>query len=207
MRDVRFVKSYLTIAEQQEVYDRVFRIEPGFYVPKLWSGASMKLLMNCLGYHWSAVTYKYTKTRDVDGREAAPLPDDLQRLARRAALDTGFWPGDEPLPAYDICIVNWYDEAEGKLGVHADNSESAASLAAGYPVVSFSIGAACVFTIGGLKRQDPQREFALESGDLVLFGRSMRLAYHGVKKILPGTAPPALTLREPGRLNLTFRIL
>jgi alkylated DNA repair protein (DNA oxidative demethylase) len=207
MSDVMFVKSFLSVAEQKEVYEQAFRIEPGFYTPKLWSGAQMNLLMNCLGYHWSSKTYKYTRTRDVDGLDAAPLPESYQALARRAARATGYWPADEPLPAYDICIVNWYDENEGKLGVHADNSESAASLAAGYPVVSLSVGASCVFTLGGLKRKDPQQDFVLDSGDLVLFGRSMRLAYHGVKKILRGTTPEALALRAPGRLNLTFRIL
>ncbi len=207
MRDVLFVKSFLSLAEQQEVYEQAFRLEPGFYTPKLRSGAQMNLFMNCLGYHWSSITYKYTKIRDVDGRRVAPVPDSFQALARRAARETGYWPEDAPLPPYDICIVNWYDAQDGKLGVHADNSESAASLAAGYPVVSLSIGASCVFTLGGLKRKDPQREYVLESGDLVLFGRSMRLAHHGVKKILRGTTPAALALREPGRLNLTLRIL
>jgi alkylated DNA repair protein (DNA oxidative demethylase) len=207
MSDVMFVKSFLSVAEQKEVYEQAFRIEPGFYTPKLWSGAKMNLLMNCLGYHWSSITYKYTRTRDVDGRDAAALPECYQALAQRAARATGYWPANAPLPAYDICIVNWYDENEGKLGVHADNSETAASLAAGYPVVSLSVGASCVFTLGGLKRKDPQQDFVLDSGDLVLFGRSIRLAYHGVKKILRGTTPEALGLRAPGRLNLTFRIL
>ena len=207
MNDVLFVKSFLTSTEQQQIYEQACSIDPGFYAPKLWSGAKMKLLMNCLGYHWSSVTYKYTKTRDVDGRTAAPIPESFQFLAQRAARETGYWPDAEPLPPYDICIVNWYDENEGKLGLHADNSESAASLAAGYPVVSLSIGASCVFTMGGLKRKDPTQDVVLDSGDLVLFGRSMRLAFHGVKKILTGTTPTALGLREPGRLNLTFRIL
>ena len=123
-----------------------------------------------------------------------------------AVLQSGCWPAEVPLPKYDICIVNWYDEMDGKLGVHADNSETPASLAAGYPVVSLSIGASCVFTIGGLTRKVPQREYVLDSGDLVVFGRSMRLAYHGVKKIILGTTPPELGFPEAGRLNLTFRI-
>ena len=207
MSDLLFVKSFLSSAEQKEIYEQVLRIEPGFYVPTLWSGARMNLRMNCLGHHWSSVSYRYTKSRDVDGLDAAPVPACLQLLAQRAARATGFWPSEELLPPYDICIVNWYDEQDGKLGIHADNSESKSSMTAGYPVVSLSIGASCVFTLGGLKRKDPQREYVLDSGDLVLFGRSLRLAYHGVKKILRGTTPPELGLREPGRLNLTFRIL
>ena len=33
------------------------------------------------------------------------------------------------------------------------------------------------------------------------------LAFHGVKKILPGTTPAGLGFDEPGRINLTFRVL
>ena len=207
MDDVVVVKSFLSVAEQRRICDLAFRRDPGFYVPTLRSGAKMNVLMNCLGYHWSAVSYQYTTTRDVDGREAALVPASWKKLARRAAHATGYWAAEEPLPPYDICIVNWYDEMQGKLGAHADNSESAESLAAGYPVVSLSIGASCVFTFGGLHRKDPQRDYVLDSGDLVVFGRSLRLVYHGVKKILRGTTPSTLGLREPGRLNLTFRIL
>jgi alkylated DNA repair protein (DNA oxidative demethylase) len=204
--DVVFKKGFLSLAEQREVYEKVLHIDPGFYVPVLRTGAKMNLRMNCLGNHWSAVTYRYTKVRDVDGREVAPVPAFLQALARRAVRATGYWRGPGVVPDYDICIVNLYDEAVGKLGVHADNSESTESLAAGYPVVSLSIGASCVFTIGGLSRKDPQVAHVLDSGDLVLFGRSMRLAYHGVTKIIKDTTPPALGFKEPGRLNLTFRI-
>jgi alkylated DNA repair protein (DNA oxidative demethylase) len=205
--DVIFKKGFLSLAEQRAVYARVLRIEPGFYVPVLRTGAMMNLRMNCLGHHWSAITYKYTKVRDIDGREVAPVPDFLQALTQRALRKTNYWRGPGDVPAYDICIVNLYDEAVGKLGVHADNSESTESLTAGYPVVSLSIGASCVFTIGGLSRKDPQEAHKLESGDLVLFGRSMRFAYHGVTKIIKGTTPPELGFKEPGRVNLTFRIL
>jgi DNA oxidative demethylase len=207
MKDVIFKKSFLTPAEQKEVYDTVRCIEPGFYVPKLRTGAKMNLLMNCLGYHWSAVTYKYMKVRDVDGCEVAAIPTSLQALAHRAVLETNYWSDPDEVPPYDICIVNFYDENDGKLGIHADNSETGESLAKGFPVVSLSIGASAVFTIGGLKRQDPQEKYLLESGEVVLFGRSMRLAYHGITRIVRGTTPAELGFEKPGRLNLTFRIL
>jgi DNA oxidative demethylase len=205
--DLLFKKAFLTLADQREVYQQVLRLDPGFYLPVLRTGAKMSLRMNCLGHHWSAVTYKYTKVRDVDGRSVADVPDFLQTLAQRAVHETDYWHGPGAVPSYNICVVNLYDETSGKLGVHADNSESKASLAAGYPVVSLSIGASCVFTIGGLSRKDPQESHVLDSGDLVLFGRSLRLAYHGVTKIIKGTTPPELGFTEPGRLNLTFRIL
>jgi DNA oxidative demethylase len=43
----------------------------------------------------------------------------------------------------------------------------------------------------------------LESGDAFVFGGPARLRYHGVSRIVPGTAPPVLGLT--GRFNLTFR--
>jgi alkylated DNA repair protein (DNA oxidative demethylase) len=205
--DVVFRKSFLDPAEQCEIYRQVLSIEPSFYVPVLRTGAKMNLRMNCLGYHWSSFSYKYSKVRDVDGCQVAPIPPMLQAVARRALSVTDYWLGPGAVPDYDICIVNLYEETTGKLGIHADNSETRESLARGYPVVSLSIGASCIFTIGGLARKDPQETHTLESGDLVLFGRSMRLAYHGVTKIIKGTTPDWLGLRQSGRLNLTFRIL
>jgi hypothetical protein len=44
-------------------------------------------------------------------------------------------------------------------------------------------------------------------GDIVLFGRFMRLAYQGVSRIVCGTTPPGPGLDTSGRLNLIFRIL
>jgi alkylated DNA repair protein (DNA oxidative demethylase) len=43
----------------------------------------------------------------------------------------------------------------------------------------------------------------LESGDLFVFGGPSRLRYHGVTRIVAGSAPPGLPFA--GRLNLTFR--
>jgi alkylated DNA repair protein (DNA oxidative demethylase) len=204
--DIVFEKAFLPLAEQKQVSELVHRIRPGFYVPVLRNGNRMNLLMNCLGHHWSAVTYKYSKIRDIDGKPVAAVPEFLNELALRALRETHYWPENDLRP-YDICIVNWYDEANGKLGIHCDNSETPESLASGYPVVSLSIGATALFTIGGLSRQDPQETHRLESGEVVIFGRSKRLAYHGITKILKGTTPPELGFETPGRLNLTFRVL
>jgi alkylated DNA repair protein (DNA oxidative demethylase) len=89
------------------------------------------------------------------------------------------------------------------MGLHQDKDESAESIAAGHPVVSFSIGDTARFLFGGLRRRDPVEKLLLESGDAFVFGGASRLRYHGVTRILPGTAPPGLPFE--GRLNLTFR--
>ena len=78
-----------------------------------------------------------------------------------------------------------------------------ASIGAGLPVVSISLGDTARFLFGGLRRREPVEPILLESGDAFVFGGPARLRYHGVSRIIPGTAPPALGVE--GRFNLTFR--
>jgi alkylated DNA repair protein (DNA oxidative demethylase) len=89
------------------------------------------------------------------------------------------------------------------MGLHQDKDESAASIESGAPVVSVSLGDSARFLFGGTRRRDPVETLRLESGDVFVFGGPARLRYHGVTRILPGSAPPALGLE--GRFNLTFR--
>jgi DNA oxidative demethylase len=96
-------------------------------------------------------------------------------------------------------LINWYVE-NSTLGLHQDKTEE--SLA---PVVSFSLGDDCLFTIGGIKRADKKRNITLHSGDILVMGGEHRLAFHGVKKIIPNTAPPELEMKQSGRINITVR--
>jgi alkylated DNA repair protein (DNA oxidative demethylase) len=191
---------YLSPDEQRDVAARCLALgaDPaGFYTPIVRGGHPMSVRMLCLGRHWNARTYAYEDVRsDVDGRPVPPLPGELIQLAQRAGGDTGF------TFAPDMCIVNWYS-AGSRMGLHQDKDESAESIAAGHPVVSFSIGDTARFLFGGLRRRDPVEKLLLESGDAFVFGGAARLRYHGVTRILPGTAPPGLPFE--GRLNLTFR--
>ncbi len=123
-------------------------------------------------------------------------PTNSALLAARVATSVGM-----TLDA-DICILNYYD-ADGRMGLHQDKDEGERSLAAGLPVVSISIGDTAKFLFGGTRRRAPVSEFPLHSGDAFVFGGPARLCYHGVSRIIPGTAPKDLDLR--GRYNLTFR--
>jgi len=89
------------------------------------------------------------------------------------------------------------------MGLHQDKDEGERSLAAGLPVVSISIGDTARFLFGGTRRRAPVAQLPLHSGDAFVFGGPSRLCYHGVSRILPGTAPK--DLRFSGRYNLTFR--
>src|SRR3954469_9694295 len=169
---------------------------PG-YVPRVRGGGVMHVRMLCLGRHWNGALYKYEPTRsDFDGLAVPPLPEAFRALASRIAASVGM-----QLDA-DLCILNYYDAA-GKMGLHQDKDESEASLAAGLPVVSVSLGDTARFLFGGLKRRDPVDARLLESGDAFVFGGPARLRYHGVSRIVPATAPPELEMT--GRFNLTFR--
>ena len=169
---------------------------PG-YVPVVRGGGVMHVRMLCLGRHWNGKTYQYEASRsDYDGAVVPPLPDSFRALAGRIANATGM-----TLDA-DLCILNYYD-ADGRMGLHQDKDESAASLAAGMPVVSVSLGDAARFLFGGARRNDPVEVLRLESGDAFVFGGAARLRYHGVSRIFPGTAPAGLELS--GRFNLTLR--
>jgi alkylated DNA repair protein (DNA oxidative demethylase) len=153
--------------------------------------------MLCLGRHWNGKTYKYEPTRtDFDNLPAPPLPANLKALAAEIAASAGM-----AIDA-DLCILNYYD-ADGRMGLHQDKDEGERSIAAGIPVVSISLGETARFLFGGLKRKEPVDAFPLESGDAFVFGGPARLRYHGVSRIVPGTAPPELGLT--GRFNLTFR--
>jgi alkylated DNA repair protein (DNA oxidative demethylase) len=167
------------------------------YVPVVRGGGKMHVRMLCLGRHWNGKTYRYEATRsDFDGEPVPPLPDAFRALASDIAVAAGM-----TLDA-DLCILNFY-EGDGRMGLHQDKDESGSSLAAGVPVVSLSLGDTARFLFGGVRRRDAVDPLLLESGDAFVFGGPARLRYHGVTRIVPGTAP--LELGLTGRFNLTFR--
>jgi len=195
-----WLRRRLSIDEQHALVARCRALMEGpggGYVPTVRGGGRMRVRMTCLGRHWNAMTYTYEATRgDYDHEPVAPVPAEWVALASALAADAGF--AVRP----DICLINWYG-AEGRMGLHQDKDERPESIAAGAPVVSVSLGDTARFQFGGLRRRDPVRTCLLESGDVFVFGGPSRLCYHGVTRILPGTAPVALGL--DGRFNLTFR--
>ena len=190
----------LSIDRQRALVDRCRALVDGdvpAYVPVVRGGGKMHVRMLCLGRHWNGKTYTYEPTRsDFDNLPAPPLPDDFVILACELAASAGM------SFAPDLCILNYYD-TEGRMGLHQDKDENVRSLEAGLPVVSVSLGDTARFLFGGLRRRDPIDAMLLESGDVFVFGGAARLRYHGVSRIIPGTAPAQLAIE--GRFNLTFR--
>lgn len=157
----------------------------------------------CLGLHWYPYAYARTAV-DGDGAPVKPMPGWLAELGRDAVAAAYAGTGDAGAPAgpsaaYDIALINFYD-GDARMGMHRDAEEKSAA-----PVVSLSLGDACVFRFGNTaSRGRPYRDVELRSGDLFVFGGPSRRAYHGVPRVWPGTAPPALGLT--GRLNITLRV-
>ena len=164
-------------------------------------GGTMTARQVCLGWHW--YPYAYARTvADGDGAPVKPFPPWLGELGRRAvrdALGTEASGYDSSLIDFDIALINFYD-GDARMGMHRDGDEKADA-----PVVSLSLGDTCVFRFGNTEtRTKPYTDVELHSGDLFVFGGPSRLAYHGVPRVHPGTAPPELGLT--GRLNITLRV-
>ncbi|MYW05719.1 alpha-ketoglutarate-dependent dioxygenase AlkB [Streptomyces sp. SID3343] len=192
------VPDWLSLDEQRElvVAAREWAAPPaGMRHVVMPSGGVMSVRSVSLGLYWEP--YRYLD-RLPDGTAVKAFPAVLGELAARAVRDV-YGPTSLPDDAYDIGLVNFYD-ARARMGLHRDADE--ASLA---PVVSLSIGDACVFRFGNTEtRTRPWTDIELRGGDLVVFGGPSRLAYHGVPKTLPGTGDPRTGLAA-GRLNITIR--
>lgn len=192
-------QSRLTAEEQRELWTMCRELADGavpMYTPTVRGGKKMSVGMLCLGRHWNGLTYKYEDTRsDFDGLPVPPIPPRFAEIVRAAAADAGF------AISPDLCIMNYYS-VDAKMGVHQDKDERPETIAAGIPIVSVSLGDAARFVVGGLSRKDPTSPIVLRSGDVLVMGGPSRLRYHGVTRILPGTAPEHT---GPGRYNLTFR--
>ena len=192
---VRHVPAFLEAEEQRALLDDIRAIvaQAPLFVPAMpRTGKEMSVRMtNCGALGWvtdQARGYRYQDTHPVTGDPWPPIPDRLLAL----------WDSVSGYPhPPEACLVNFYD-AGAKMGLHQDRDEQEF----GAPVVSLSLGDACLFRVGGARRQDKTVSFRLESGDLVVLGGEGRLAFHGVDRIYADTSP---LLKNGGRINLTLR--
>ena len=157
-------------------------------------GYTMSVAMtNCGAAGWvtDSSGYRYTRQDPVSGNLWPPMPATFLSLATRAAAVAGF---ENFLP--DACLINRYAPG-AKLSLHQDKNETDFTA----PIVSVSLGLPAKFLFGGLRRNDPVTRVELRHGDLVVWGRSARLTYHGVDTLKDGDHPATGRCR----FNLTFR--
>src|SRR2546425_12630008 len=168
----RLVPAYLDPSAQKALLaelSAVFAAAP-LYTPRMpKSGKPMSVRMtNCgpLGWVTDERGYRYQPIHPETDAPWPPIPD----IVLAAWVDLARYP--HPPQA---CLVNHYGPS-ARMGLHQDRDEADFSA----PVISFSLGDACLFRVGGSKRGDPTRSFRLVSGDALVLGGDARLAFHGV---------------------------
>lgn len=192
---IRHFPEHLDRAAQERLVDviRAVVAEAPLFTPEMpGTGKPMSVRMtNCGPLGWvtdKQQGYRYQSFHPVTKKPWPSMPDELLALWEEL--------GNHPKPP-EACLVNFYAD-DTRMGLHQDKDE--ADLTA--PVLSVSLGNACLFRVGGLTRKDPTGSFRLSSGDMVVLGGEGRLAFHGVDKIYPGTST---LLKNGGRINLTLR--
>ena len=135
--------------------------------------------------------YRYDVIDPVSGVRWPDMPACFAELATEAAAQAGFKGF-----AADACLINRY-ELGARMSLHQDKNERDFDA----PIVSVSLGIPAVFLFGGLNRSDRPSRIALTHGDVVVWGGSARLRYHGVMPLKEGHHA-ALGSQ---RVNLTFR--
>jgi DNA oxidative demethylase len=188
----------LTIAEQIEVLDacrEVIRQAPLFQ-KVMPTGAKFRYVCTSAGdYGWISDRkgYRYETNHPITRQHFPTMPPIIAQIARAAAAQYSLSLRPES------ALINWYG-ADGTLGLHQDKTERCLA-----PVISFSLGDDCKLIIGGLERSDSKHDLVLHSGEVLIMGGEHRLVFHGVKRIIAGTAPTELDWRQPGRVNITVR--
>ncbi len=166
--------------------------EAPLFVPRMpRSGKPFSVRMTtcgALGWVADVAGYRYQPLHPHTGARWPPIPAMLLDAWSKLA-------GYRHPP--EACLVN-HSAAGAHMSLHQDRDE--AELAA--PVVSLSLGATCLFRIGGTTRGGPTRSIRLASGDAVVLGGAARLCFHGVDRILPGTST---LLPDDSRINVTLR--
>lgn len=194
-RGVKHIPGFLDGEAQRALVEEVRAVVAAapLYTPQMpLTGKPMSVRMtNCGVLGWVTDRdrgYRYQPVHPVTGAPWPPIP---QRL-----VDVWTAVANHPLPP-EACLVNFYT-ADAKMGLHQDRDEQDLSA----PVVSVSLGDACLFRVGETTRGGRTTSFRLESGDLVILGGEGRLAFHGVDRIYPTTSG---LLKNGGRINLTLR--
>jgi alkylated DNA repair protein (DNA oxidative demethylase) len=157
-------------------------------------GFTMSVAMtNCGSYGWISDRsgYRYDPLDPLTGNPWPGMPESFLLLAENAATAAGF---TEFNP--DVCLVNCY-EPGARLSLHQDRDE----VDFNQPIVSVSLGVPAIFLFGGLRRKDKPMRVPLVHGDVVVWGGTDRLRYHGIMPPKENHHP----VFGNQRINLTFR--
>ncbi|TDR20480.1 alpha-ketoglutarate-dependent dioxygenase AlkB [Marinicella litoralis] len=130
-------------------------------------------MTNCgdLGWISEPTGYRYAAKDPSSKRPWPAMPQPFKQLALTAARHANF-KNFQP----NACLINHYKQGR-VLTAHQDKNEPDLS----QPIVSVSLGMSARFQIYGDARNNKPLEIELYDGDVMVWGRSARLIYHGVK--------------------------
>jgi DNA oxidative demethylase len=191
--DVFLWREYFSPLQQKQLLDDVrARLEQApLYRPEMPGNAKPFSVeesnFGALGWVSDKSGYRYQPTHPVT---AAPWPDIPPALL-------ALWDEINAPPMPECCLVNLY-RAGTRMGLHQDRDERDTSAA----VIGVSLGDEALFRIGSAVRGGKTASVLLASGDVIAFGGTARLAYHGIDRIRPGTSR---LVPGGGRLSLTLR--
>lgn len=194
IRGARLHAGWLDQAAQAQILKDVraiARAAPLFSPVTAW-GRPMSVRMTSAGdFGWYSDRrgYRYIG-HHPEGGPWPPIPPSVLRVW--SALSAATRPPE-------CCLVNWYGP-DARMGLHQDRDEADMT----QPVLSISLGDDGLFRIGGARREDGTESVWLRSGDVLVLEGPSRLHFHGIDRIAAGTST---LLAEPGRVNLTLRVV
>jgi alkylated DNA repair protein (DNA oxidative demethylase) len=162
-------------------------------------GFTMSVAMtNCgeLGWVTARTGYRYTEYDPLHEKPWPPMPAIFSAMASQAAAAVGF-KGFQP----DACLINRYDIG-ARMSLHQDKDERDYT----QPIVSVSLGLPATFQLGGFVRSEKPLKLTLAHGDVVVWGGTSRMRYHGILPLKSGLQAPDISpALKDCRINLTFR--
>lgn len=173
---------------------RVMSVISPFRNMETRGGKRMSVAMfNCgaLGWVSDRSGYRYDAIDPQTGAPWPDLPPLFLDLASRAASELGY---RDFVP--DACLINRYVPG-ARLSLHQDMDEQDHTA----PIVSISLGLPATFLWGGLQRSDRPARHRLVHGDVVVWGGSSRMIFHGIDVLKDGEHP----VIGAQRYNITFR--
>ena len=152
-------------------------------------------MTNCGELGWVSETtgYRYVANDPITHQPWPAMPLSFKKLAKEVAHKALFNEFNS-----NACLINHYKQGR-ELTAHQDKNEPDLS----QPIVSVSLGMSARFQIYGDSRNNKPLEIELYDGDVMVWGRSARLIYHGVKTKY-GIPHPLLGSH---RINLTMRMV
>ena len=151
-------------------------------------------ITGCGDYGWISDRrgYRYSKIDPVTEQPWPDMPEVLKDIGKECALKAGY---DNYDP--DACLINRYASGS-KMSLHQDKDEKDFTA----PIVSLSLGVPATFLFGGPQRTDKTIKVPVMHGDVVIWGGSSRMFFHGVSAIKSAYHP----FWGESRINITFRV-